>query len=72
VLASLKLWWPIAASGKADGVDGTTRRRRTKVAAPQKERDDLAESLAQIEAYQPGVLSVAKAWAAHRPIYITL
>ena len=29
-----------------------------------KERDDLAESLAQIEAYQPGILNVAKAWLA--------
>jgi hypothetical protein len=34
------------------------------LAALRKERDDLAESLAQIEAYQPGILNVAKAWLA--------
>jgi hypothetical protein len=36
----------------------------TELAALRKERDDLAESLAQIEAYQPGILNVAKAWVA--------
>jgi hypothetical protein len=36
----------------------------TELAALRKERDDLAESLAQIEAYQPGILNVAKAWLA--------
>src|SRR3954466_679102 len=37
------------------------RRLRVEMAALRKERDDLAESLAQIEAYQPGILNVAKA-----------
>ena len=36
----------------------------TELATLRKERDDLAESLAQIEAYQPGILNVAKAWVA--------
>ena len=40
------------------------RRLRAEMAALRKERDDLAESLAQIEAYQPGILNVAKAWLA--------
>jgi uncharacterized membrane protein len=63
-----------AATHRASVVELTApaRRLRAEIAALRKERDDLAESLAQIEAYQPGVLSVAKAWAAHRPIYITL
>jgi hypothetical protein len=38
------------------------RRPRAEMAALQKERDDLAESLAQVEAYQPEILNVAKAW----------
>jgi hypothetical protein len=33
---------------------------RAEMAALQKERDHLAESLAQIEAYQPEILNVAK------------
>src|SRR4051794_5790291 len=40
------------------------RRLRAEMATLRKERDDLAESLAQIEAYQPGILNVAKAWVA--------
>jgi hypothetical protein len=40
------------------------RRLRAEMAALRKERDDLAESLAQVEAYQPGILNVAKAWVA--------
>jgi len=40
------------------------RRLRAEMVALRKERDDLAESLAQIEAYQPGILNVAKAWVA--------
>ena len=59
--------------GQAPVVELTpqARRLRAEMAILRKERDDLAESLAQIEAYQPGILSVAKAWAAHRPIYVT-
>jgi hypothetical protein len=34
------------------------------MAALRKERDDLAESLAQVEAYQPGIRGVARAWVA--------
>ena len=51
---------------RAPVVELTTpaRRLRAEMAALQKERDDLAESLAQIEAYQPGILNVAKAWLA--------
>jgi hypothetical protein len=40
------------------------RRLRAEIAALQKKRDALAESLAQIEAYQPGILNVVKAWVA--------
>jgi hypothetical protein len=40
------------------------RRLRAEVAALQKERDDLAESLAQVEEYQPGITDAAKAWVA--------
>jgi hypothetical protein len=40
------------------------RRLRVEMAALRTERDDLAESLAQVEAYQPGILNVAKAWLA--------
>jgi chromosome segregation ATPase len=55
-----------AATHRAPVVELTTpaRRLRAEMAALQKERDDLAESLAQIEAYQPGILNVAKAWLA--------
>jgi hypothetical protein len=54
------------AAYRAPAVELTTpaRRLRAEMAALQKERDDLAESLAQIEAYQPGILNVAKAWVA--------
>jgi hypothetical protein len=62
-----------AAAHRAPVVELTTPawRLRAERAALQKERDDLVESLAQIEAYQPGILSVAKAWAAYRLIYVT-
>ena len=51
---------------RAPVVELTTpaRRLRAEMAALQKERDDLAESLAQVEAYQPGILNVARAWVA--------
>jgi hypothetical protein len=54
------------ATHRAPVVELTTpaRRLRAEMAALRKERDDLAESLAQIEAYQPGILGVAKAWLA--------
>jgi len=38
--------------------------RRDAVAAPKRERDELAERLAQIEAYQPGIAAKARAWVA--------
>jgi hypothetical protein len=38
------------------------RQLRAELAALRKERDDLAESLAQVEAYQLEILNVAKAW----------
>jgi hypothetical protein len=50
------------AAHQAPVVELTPQTRR--LAALRKERDDLAESLAQIEAYQPGILNVAKAWLA--------
>src|SRR4051795_2696036 len=55
-----------AAAHRAPVVELTTpaRRLRAEIATLQKERDALAESLAQIEAYQPGILNVAKAWVA--------
>jgi predicted nucleic acid-binding Zn-ribbon protein len=37
---------------------------RAEIAALKQERDDLAESLAQVEAYQPGITDAAKVWAA--------
>jgi uncharacterized coiled-coil protein SlyX len=54
------------AAHQAPVVELTTpvRRLRAEIAALRKERDDLAESLAQVEAYQPGILNVAKAWLA--------
>ena len=55
-----------AAAHRAPVVELTTPARRlwAEMAALQQERDDLAESLAQVEAYQPGILNVAKAWVA--------
>src|SRR3954469_12274140 len=54
------------AAHQAPVVELTPQARRlwAEMAALRKERDDLAESLAQIEAYQPGILNVAKAWVA--------
>jgi hypothetical protein len=47
---------PQPAPGKAIG------RQRDAVAVLKQERDQLAERLAQIEAYQPGITAKAKAW----------
>jgi hypothetical protein len=54
-----------AAAHQAPVVELTppARRLRAEMAAL-KERDDLAESLAQVEAYQPGIRGVARAWVA--------
>jgi hypothetical protein len=40
------------------------RQLRAELAALRKERDDLAERLAQIRSYQPGIEAEAKAWLA--------
>jgi hypothetical protein len=55
-----------AAAHQAPVVELTppARRLRAEMAALRKERDDLAESLAQVEAYQPGIRGVARAWVA--------
>jgi hypothetical protein len=39
-------------------------RERHAVAALRRERDELAERLAQIEAFQPGIADKARAWIA--------
>jgi BMFP domain-containing protein YqiC len=41
-----------------------TRRLKSKFAALKRECDELAERLAQIEAYQPDITDAAKAWVA--------
>src|SRR4051794_10226029 len=55
-----------AAAHQAPVVELTTPvcRLRAEMVALQKERDDLAETLAQTEAYQPGITDAAKAWLA--------
>jgi hypothetical protein len=40
------------------------RRLKSKFAALKRECDELAERLAQIEAYQPGITEAAKGWVA--------
>jgi BMFP domain-containing protein YqiC len=40
------------------------RRLKSKFAALKQECDELAERLAQIEAYQPGITEAAKGWVA--------
>jgi hypothetical protein len=40
------------------------RRLKSKFAALKQERDELAERLAQIETYHPGITDAAKAWVA--------
>jgi hypothetical protein len=40
------------------------RRLKGRFAALKQDCDALAETLAQIEAYQPGIIDVAKAWVA--------
>jgi hypothetical protein len=41
-----------------------TGRQRDDVAVLKQERDELAERLAQIEAFQPGIVDAARAWVA--------
>jgi len=55
-----------AAARRIPVVELTTpaRQLRAELAALRKARDDLAERLAQIRAYQPGIEAEAKAWLA--------
>ena len=55
-----------AAAHRIPVVELTTpaRQLRAELAALRKERDDLAERLAQIRSYQPGIEAEAKAWLA--------
>ena len=55
-----------AAAHRIPVVELTTpaRQLRAELAALRKERDDLAEQLAQITSYQPGIEAEAKAWLA--------
>ena len=41
-----------------------TGRLREAYLAVRRERDELAERLAQVEAYQPGITDAAKVWVA--------
>jgi chromosome segregation ATPase len=55
-----------AAAHRTPVVELTTpaRQLRAELAALRKERDDLAERLAEIRSYQPGIEAEAKAWLA--------
>jgi len=55
-----------AAAHRTPVVELTTpaHRLRAELAALRKERDDLAERLAQVRSYQPGIEAETKAWLA--------